>query len=296
MLNDPNDFAQFLIMCIPLLTLAWRKGRVLRNMMFVTVPAIILLCGVGLTHSRGGFIALSVILLLSLRNRLGIVRSAIAAGVVFAAILALNMTGGRDVSVAAGHGRVTAWGAGIGFLKTSPLFGIGFNNFLDQWGIVAHNSYIQCAAELGLFGYFFWMGLLVFTVSQLNRSTASARRHNGSAASVQPDHREGECALDLSAASQLQIKREEERISLRRWSKIVQISLWGFLAAAYFLTRCYTLEFFLLVAIVGVVAELGREAWPPERQFSIARLMLLTFGWEIGSILWIYVSGKIMLG
>lgn len=296
MLNDPNDLAQFLIMCIPLLALAWRKGRIIRNTMLVVVPAIILLCGIGLTHSRGGFIALAIIVFLSLRGRLGVVLTAIVSGVMFATIMALNLTGGRNISVAEGYGRIAAWGGGIGYLKSSPIFGIGFGNFWDQYGIVAHNSYIQCAAELGLFGYFFWMGLLVFTVWQLNRWAAPAVRHGGSADSVQPDKRDGESALDISAVPLAQIRKDDERNSLRRWSKIAQISLWGFLAAAYFLTRCYTLEFFLLVAVVAVVAELGREVWPPEHQASVARLTLLTIGWEIGSILFIYVSGKIMLG
>src|SRR5580658_5113547 len=38
-LNDPNDFAQMLLIALPLIFVAWRQGRVLANSLFVLVPA-----------------------------------------------------------------------------------------------------------------------------------------------------------------------------------------------------------------------------------------------------------------
>ena len=59
--------------------------------------------------------------------------------------------------------RVAAWVTGLGIFKAHPVFGIGIDNFSDynETGNTAHNSYVLCLAELGMFGYFFWMGMIV---------------------------------------------------------------------------------------------------------------------------------------
>ena len=35
--------------------------------------------------------------------------------------------------------------------------------------MTAHNSFLLCAAELGLVGFFLWMSIIVVTMIQLNR-------------------------------------------------------------------------------------------------------------------------------
>ena len=54
-------------------------------------------------------------------------------------------------------GRLDAWSAGLGMFRQQPFFGVGYNMFTDHNEITAHNSFVLCFAELGLFGYFIWL-------------------------------------------------------------------------------------------------------------------------------------------
>ena len=48
-------------------------------------------------------------------------------------------------------------------LKANPLFGVGWGLFRDftEENIVGHNSFAHCWGELGMFGYFFWLALVI---------------------------------------------------------------------------------------------------------------------------------------
>ena len=122
------------------------------NVFVVLVPAAVLLWATYLTHSRGGLIALAAVTLLASRKKLGTAPSTILAVVFVFGMLALDFTGGRGISAVDGADRLEAWASGLEMFKSSPLFGIGFNNFADLNGITAHNSFVLCLAELGLLG------------------------------------------------------------------------------------------------------------------------------------------------
>ena len=161
-ISDPNDLAQVFVTTIPLLWIWWKPGRFIGNFLFTIVPAVLLTLGVYYTHSRGGVVALIAILLFGFKDKLGFVKSSIFAGIALAGLLALNISGGRGMNDDDG-GRVAAWVTGLEIFKVHPLFGIGVENFSDynETGATAHNSYVLCLAELGIFGYFFWMGMIV---------------------------------------------------------------------------------------------------------------------------------------
>lgn len=163
-LNDPNDFAQILLVALPLIFIAWRRGRVVANSVIVLVPAALLLWAIYLTHSRGGLIALAVLVLMAFRKR----PSTAIASVLILGIMALDFTGGRGISAAEGAGRLEAWAAGLEMFKGAPLFGIGFGSFSDfNDAVTAHNSFVLCLAELGLVGSIMWVALLVTTTIDL---------------------------------------------------------------------------------------------------------------------------------
>ena len=61
-LGDPNDFAQILLIALPLAFIAWRRGRVdYQCTTVVLLPAALLLWTIYLTHSRGGLIAMAAV-------------------------------------------------------------------------------------------------------------------------------------------------------------------------------------------------------------------------------------------
>ncbi len=45
-------------------------------------------------------------------------------------------------------------------MKSRPIFGVGYDMFMDALPQTAHNSYVLAAAELGIVGLFCWIGLL----------------------------------------------------------------------------------------------------------------------------------------
>ena len=165
-INDPNDFGQLVVCVIPLMFIFWRTKKMLQNIPFVILPVCALLFGVFLTHSRGALLALMATAVVAARRRIGTLPSLLVAGGLFAAAMALNFTGGREISAESGSDRTGLWGVGLQMLKSHPLFGVGFGDFSDSCdcGHTAHNSIVVCAGELGLFGLYFWSLFLLPTV------------------------------------------------------------------------------------------------------------------------------------
>ena len=161
-LGDPNDFAQFLVSLIPIMFLFWKKGSTATNVLFTYIPAAVLFYGMFLTHSRGSMVALMVLCMVAGRRKIGIVSSAIIGVGFFVALNLAGFSGGRDVS--AGEDRVSAWASGLLLVRSHPIFGVGFNQFADFNEITAHNTFVVCAAELGLFGVLCWVLVMFVTV------------------------------------------------------------------------------------------------------------------------------------
>jgi hypothetical protein len=170
-LNDPNDFAQVMVMVLPLLWWAVVPGRLLRNLLAVGVPSAVLAYAIYLTHSRGAYFGLAAMGLLAAHRKLGTFRTLLLT-VLAVAAMGIVSIGGRELSSKeeSAAQRVDAWYAGWTMLKSQPLFGVGYGNFLDHHHLTAHNSFVLCFAELGLFGYFAWLGLIVLTFTGLNRA------------------------------------------------------------------------------------------------------------------------------
>jgi len=234
-LSDPNDLAQTIVATLPFLLLAWRRGRWLRNAAVVWIPTTMLLYGLYLTRSRGGMLALLIVLFAVFRRRLGRVTSLAVAGLGAVALVALGFAGGRTMGMdESASSRIDAWADGIQMLKSSPVWGVGYGNFIDHHHLIAHNSFVHCFAELGLVGYFIWLGILVITLAQI--------------------------------AAVARLVSEEPFAS---WARTQQLSLTGFLAAAWFLSRTYSTLLFVLIALATAVIDLARR-----ERFSVRALDL----------------------
>src|SRR5712671_1053653 len=130
-LSDPNDLAQILLIAVPLIFIAWREKHMIANFFFVLAPAAVLLWCTYLTHSRGGLIALAAVTLMAARKKLGTTASTVLAVMLVFGMLALDFTGGRGISASDGADRLEEWASGLEMFKSSPLYGVGFNNFGD---------------------------------------------------------------------------------------------------------------------------------------------------------------------
>ncbi|MHB8499935.1 MAG: O-antigen ligase family protein [Candidatus Acidiferrales bacterium] len=291
-LSDPNDLAQILLIALPLVFIAWRRGRMATNFLVVLLPAALLLWTTFLTHSRGGLLALGAVALMAARKKIGTTASTALAAIFIFGMLALDFTGGRGISAADGADRLEAWANGLEMFKSAPLFGIGFNNFTDLYEITAHNSFVLCLAELGLLGSTLWMALLVTTTMGLNSALGVQKRRapnrswglldlfeascisRAGALATDPTPLAGTISLNYiypcevlpgmaggsATATQMRSDLGTATTVPQHWVAIMRLALVSFMTSAWFLSRSYTTTMYLVLGLATVTIALHRDS------------------------------------
>jgi hypothetical protein len=164
--GNPNDFARLLavglILCLYLM--ASKDAGPAR---LLGVAAFVMMAyALHLTHSRGGLLGLFAAVAVLARSRLGTVRLLIIAAMAVPIVVAVF--GGRqldiDTQTGTGQQRIQLWSEGLALLRQSPLFGIGMRQYAEELGLVAHNSFVHCFVELGLFGGTLFTGAFYLAV------------------------------------------------------------------------------------------------------------------------------------
>jgi O-antigen ligase len=262
-IHDPNDFAQIIVCTIPLLFIFWRKKRTFRNIVLVIVPVCVLLWGDYLTHSRGSILALLAIVIMAARRRIGTIPALIFAGALFAASSALHFAGGREISANAGEDRTALWGEGLQLLKSHPFFGVGFGNMPDYTTLTAHNTIVVCAAELGFFGLYFWSMFLFPTIRDA-LVIASPKQVTDGVPIERPKTPFFQPQLTVVAV---------EKEDVNRLGRLMVLSLTGFLASGWFLSRAYVLTLFLLGGMTEAVFEMALQRGMVPQRLPLARII-----------------------
>jgi O-antigen ligase len=133
-----------------------------------------------LTQSRGGLLALMCGLVAMLRAKWGW-KTAIGLGLAILPVLII-VAGERQSAISTstetGNLRVELWSDGLMFVRSSPLFGIGRDEYSKQAGQVAHNSYLHAFGETGLLGGALFLGAFVFALLSLERLCPGGKREN----------------------------------------------------------------------------------------------------------------------
>ncbi|NKB87484.1 MAG: hypothetical protein GKS06_04635 [Acidobacteria bacterium] len=196
--------------------------------------AALLLLPLGLaiyyTGSRGGFLATLAVLALHflMRTRISTFHLAAVGGALTTVFLAAPayMTSLYDANSSAQH-RVDMWIQGLEMVRYYPMFGVGRGHFADYTGrLIAHNSVIEIAAELGLPGILLWTAVIYAAFKSLLLFVQS-----------EPSDRDRVFAYALG------------------------ISLAGYLVSAMFVTLEYETLYFLL----GLAAAVGYQLAEPPR-------------------------------
>ncbi|MFL5869391.1 MAG: O-antigen ligase family protein [Thermoleophilaceae bacterium] len=179
---------------------AWRGKPIIRFLAFALV--VTCLVGILLTASRAGLVALAVALIASVgvggRRRglaaVGLVVLSLACVGYFAwlappdAVEHVTHTGG-------GTGRTTIWAVGWRMVEAHPFTGIGADNFqissihyllrpgaltrtdfIVEKPKVAHNTYLEVLATLGIVGLLMFLSILAFAIRQTVRAVRSFAR------------------------------------------------------------------------------------------------------------------------
>lgn len=268
--HDPNDLSLMLVAVLPFLFgKVLDKNRELPVRVLSAGAAAPLLYCIYLTNSRGGWLALAVMVVAFLylhapSKKVGIAL-ALAACI---PVIALGPSRMRTISTeeGAGWGRLMAWGDGNRMLKRWPLFGAGkdrFTQFSDE-GRVAHNSFVHCWAELGLFGYFFWLGLVI--------------------ASLKDGH-----ALSKTASDQTEARE------LAQLGRPAVAGLIGFLVAGFFLSRTYKLPLYLLFGVVAALRSVHEANLGPLQSGFALRDSKYVVAAELASIPALYVLIRLLV-
>jgi O-antigen ligase len=224
--GDPNDLAATVVAGLALalsrIPQASKSGKAL-----LIALGLIMIWAILLTNSRGGMMALLAVLggffLMSQRRKgVAILLAAIIVGAFLAA------TPGRmtnfNTGEASANSRFWFWDNGVDQLIQHPLLGVGYGQFPSvNGGYTAHNSFVLCFGELGLLGYFCWMGCIYHCF----------RRPEG-------------------AGEVVGLEAEDIQRNLLG----ARLALLGFLVASFWLSHTYTPILYLLIslAIAGPLA------------------------------------------
>lgn len=234
---DANDLALLFVVAIPFAFFQLRSSRPLTRVLLM-LAITLMLGGILVTGSRGGFLGLLTIAVLILIKSRAQARkyalAAVAAGAMLFAFAAPASYWNRintifnyeaDYNLTERSGRVEVWKTGVRIFAEHPLLGVGIACFPvahskyseTRAEIAPHNSFLQVGAELGLPGLL----LFVWGIAATFRIARRVRRLGGAES-------------DESA-----------------WlASSVEVSLAGFLAAAFFLSHAY-LAIFCFVAGMG---------------------------------------------
>ena len=269
--NDPNDLGMFLVMNLPFVAYFFSEGGIVKKLI-MSLAFCVLIYGIYITGSRGTLLgAIGVIGLYFFLKKAGVKL------VLFAVIMApiagtlIMSFGGLSSADSSADGRLQAWYDGIWMLINNPIFGVGMGNFLDAHGLVAHNSYIHVASELGIPGYTLWGGALVLTAL---------------------------ASYNIHTMQNIRAKDEENNIFIQQELKIhsaLFFSLLGYLITAFFLSRMFSLLLYIYIGML-IASHLRLMKLQPELEEQYGKKMILqsvTFAW--GIIILVYIAIKIGL-
>jgi O-antigen ligase len=209
--GDPNSFAAYELIALPLVIAAATMAENRRRRIFLWVTSVAIIGAAMTSLSRGGLITLFVLVLaVVLAPASSIFRSrrqkiVVIVTMVVGATIAFTATGAAfsqrlnstfTSSGSSGSGRLNMWKGAVTSVRERPFLGIGYGTFssvstslLERTpgvdlvnftpspdGDLVHDTYLETLAELGIPGLFLFMGLLVATASSLRASAHAARR------------------------------------------------------------------------------------------------------------------------
>jgi len=265
--NNPNDLADTIGA-----GLALSLGRMLTESgwrrLFYLVTTPVMIWAILITHSRGGLVAMGVVCIGTL---LYYVRNKIVATLILATLAGMMMFSGGsdrntnfDMKEESAHSRIVFWDNALSHLAASPITGVGYGGFASlNHGFQAHNSFVTCFVEIGLPGYFCWMGVLYYAFRRKPRDPRLAK------VSAPEERTRQEAAL-------VRAVRSDEHFA--------KLALVGYLVGSFTSNHAFSPVLYMLMslAIVSTSVSDGTfappELTPGERKADLKRIALLCLG------------------
>jgi len=250
---DPNDLAFFALSFLPFNNLFLSKNDPWWKRIISLFNIIVSILVILMTGSRGGFIALGVVVLMLLFAHSNIVKNihkVILAMLVVIAIVYGGLTIdfsrfktitqiGEDYNVWDETGRLEVWKRGIELMMSDPLTGVGITCFDEAIGRdrverglqniwqPAHNSIVQIGVETGIIG----MALFVLISYKAFRIFSKAKSLGNS-------------------------------LYLLKIGEMARIGFAGHFVSSMFLSQAYSLYWVYFVALSSVLLRIGIDNVP----------------------------------
>lgn len=280
--SDPNDLAMLFAICLPMAVhLSSRGGLLGLRRLFWLAAGALLLYGIYLTNSRGGMLAVAAMLGAWLWMRRGPV-SALAVAAVGLVVMRLlpSRLHELDVSESSASGRVEAWYEGVQMFLQSPLYGVGTGNFTNYHHLTAHNSLILVLAENGIIGFALWFAFVGYCFWMMLRIVRQAPVGSYPGRGLEWQDEDGSPGGHVAAVvhadgAEAGFDPEWDAVLVEQWrqdravAKVLLVSLVGFAATAFFLSRSYIILLYLLAAVVVAHWSAVHERFPAMPGFRI---------------------------
>ncbi len=182
--GDPNYFSVSAVLFLPAAFCLARESRSSLQRVFCLGSLGLTLLALTAAASRGGFLGLTgATIFLAWRLTRTLTKPALVfVGLLVLSLLSPSSSIDRFINpvkgdVQAEEQRLLLWEAGVRALADNPLTGMGAGNFKyvisryfadpNSRAMVAHNTYVETAAELGLPGLLILLGVFVSTFASL---------------------------------------------------------------------------------------------------------------------------------
>ena len=194
--DNPNNYAELLVMLIPLdLALLW-NAKTWRGKLAALVAILPCVAAIGFTYSRSGWIglALAVLIFIAFKNWkvlplivvLGLIAIPLLPETIYNRILTIGNTEDTSTSYrfaiykASGNLLKDYWlrGVGLGNDVMSEVFRRGYPKMFDnRYPIHTHNNYLQMWLETGILGLVAYLAMIFYQIkSGIKSFCASADR------------------------------------------------------------------------------------------------------------------------
>lgn len=270
--SDPNDLGMLFVICMPMAIYLGSRGGLLGLRRVVwTAAAGLLLYGIYLTNSRGSMLALVAMSGAYLWQRRGPTIALVLAAVCLTLLKLLpSRLDQLDVQERSASGRVEAWYEGMQMFIANPVIGVGTDRFTEYNALTAHNSMILVLAENGFIGFILWFAFLGYCFWMMVRIL----RHGP------------------------QLADDEEVIEWQRDRAIAMtllVSLVGYAATAFFLSRSYVILPYLLSAVVVAHFTGVRERFPDIVPFNLGQDLFRWMFLSSAAVVAFYIMLKVLL-
>jgi putative inorganic carbon (hco3(-)) transporter len=190
--GDPNYFTVSALLTLPIAYYLMLGAKELWERIFCAGCLCLTLVAVILGASRGGFLGLMAAFLFVVWHSRQPLRNLALAGALVPLILALPIAPVQRLLHPAHYDdvaqetRLSVWQAGLRMIESHPLIGIGLGNFKPQVEryepegtnvqLIAHNAFVEIAAEMGLPALLIFLGILFSSYLTLGQVRVRAFR------------------------------------------------------------------------------------------------------------------------